>query len=141
MEKNNRNYQKDIVYLKIAENIASLSYCNRKKVGCILVKDENIISTGFNGTPSGMNNCCEDSEGETNWFTLHSESNAILKLAKSTLSSIDSTMYITLSPCKDCAKLILQSGIKRIVYNKKHSCQEGIKFLISQGIVCDYINI
>ena len=139
-DKKERNLQKDIVYLKIAENISTLSFCMRKKVGCVIVKDENIISTGFNGTPTGTDNSCESNlNGETLWYTLHSESNAILKLAKSTLSSEGATMYISLSPCKDCAKLILQSGIKRIVYNKEHSCQEGVDFLRNQGIICDYI--
>lgn len=142
MEKEQRNYQKDIVYLHIARQIGTLSFCTRKQVGCVIVRDENIISTGFNGTPTGMNNNCEnENTGETHWFTLHSESNAILKLAKSTLSSENATMYITLSPCKDCSKLILQSGIKRIVYSKEHSCQEGVNFLIQQGVECEYVFI
>lgn len=136
----NRELQKDLVYLNIAEQIGSLSFCERKKVGCIIVKNDNIISTGFNGTPSNMDNCCEDINGDTKWFVLHSESNAILKLAKSTLSSEGATMYITLSPCKECAKLILQSGIKKIIYNRNHSCQEGINFLHAQGIKCIFID-
>lgn len=140
-DKTKRNLQKDIVYLKIAEQISTLSFCTRKLVGCIIVKDENIISTGFNGTPTGMNNSCESDDGKTNWFTLHSESNAILKLAKSTLSSNGSTMYISLSPCKDCSKLILQSGIERIVYSRLHSCQEGVDFLRKQGVICDYYSL
>lgn len=135
-----RNLQKDKVYLNIAEQIGSLSHCKRKQVGCIIVKDDNIISTGFNETPKNMDNSCESTEdGETLWYVLHSESNAITKLSKSTLSSEDSTMYITLSPCKQCAKLILQSGIKRIVYNKIHSCTDGIDFLSNQGVECTYV--
>lgn len=141
MEKNNRDIQKDIVYLNIAKEIASLSYCVRKQVGCIIVKNENIISTGFNGTPTGMNNCCENSEdGETLWYVLHAESNAITKLAKSTQNCDNATLYITLSPCQNCAKLILQSGIKRVVMLNKHSCQSGIEFLKEQGIICEYIS-
>lgn len=137
-----RQLQKDMAYIAIAENIGSLSHCVRKQVGCIIVSPQgHIISDGYNGTPQGMDNCCESEvDGETLWYVLHSESNAITKLAKSTLSSQDSTMYITLSPCKNCAKLILQSGIKRVVYKRKHSCQEGIEFLESQGIQCDYLD-
>lgn len=141
MENINRNIQKDLVYLNIAKEIATLSYCERKKVGCIIVKNENIISTGFNGTPTGMNNCCEDNEnGETLWYVLHAESNAITKLAKSTQNCEGATLYITLSPCQNCAKLILQSGIERVVMLNKHSCQSGIEFLKEQGIICEYIS-
>lgn len=136
-----RKLQKDYVYMNIAEQIGSLSHCKRKQVGAILVKDENIISTGFNGTPTGMDNCCEDSESnETLWYTLHAETNCISKIAKSTLSSEGSTLYITLSPCKNCAKLILQAGITKILFKVKHSCNEGIDFLISQGIECIHLS-
>ena len=127
--------------MNIAEQFATLSYAKRKQVGCIIVsKDDNIISTGFNGTPKGMDNNCEDLiTGETLWYVLHSESNAITKLSRSTVSSEGSTMYITLSPCKNCAKLILQAGIKKVIFKTKHSCQEGIDFLMLHDIECVYL--
>lgn len=136
---NTKQIQHHIAYIKIAQNIGNLSYCKRKQVGSVIVKDNNIISTGYNGTPAGMPNVCENTEGETNWFTLHSESNAIAKLTKSTQSSDGSILYITLSPCKDCAKLILQSGITEIYYLVQHSCEEGLKFLTEQGVKCTHI--
>ena len=106
----------DLAYLKMALEWAKLSYCERRQVGALIVKDRTIISDGFNGTPSGFENCCEDSEGNTQWYVLHAEANAILKLASSTQSAKEATLYITLSPCKECSKLILQSGITRVVY-------------------------
>lgn len=123
-------------YLRIAKEIGKLSYCERKKVGCLIVKDNNIISFGFNGTPSGTDNICEDINGETHWTVLHSESNAILKLATSTLSSENGIMYLTLSPCKNCAKLILQAKISKLFYINKHSDTSGLDFLIENGIQC-----
>ena len=135
-----RQKQYDLVYLKMAEQIGMLSYCKRKQVGCLIVKDDNILSSGFNGSPKGMDNFCEDESGETLWYVLHAESNAITKLAKNTQNCDNATLYITLSPCKNCSKLILQSGIKRIVMLNKHSCQEGIEFLKEQGIICEYIS-
>lgn len=136
---NTKQIQHHIAYIKIAENIGNLSYCKRKQVGSVLVKNNNIISTGYNGTPAGMPNVCENEEGETNWYTLHSETNCLSKIAKSTQSSDGSILYITLSPCKDCAKLILQSGITEIYYLVQHSCEEGLKFLTEQGIKCTHI--
>ena len=131
----------DKAYLKIAREWGKLSYCKRKQVGCLIVKDDNILSSGFNGSPKGMDNFCEDESGETLWYVLHAESNAISKLARSTQSSEGATLYINLSPCKNCSKLILQSGIKRVVYSKQHSCQEGINFLKQQGVECNFLNI
>ena len=125
-------YDKD--YLKIAMELGSLSYCKRKKVGAIIVRDRMIISDGYNGTPSGFDNCCEDEAGLTRWDVLHAEANAILKVARSTQSCEGATLYITLSPCKDCSKLIHQSGIKRVVYQKGYRDDSGLQFLMKAGI-------
>lgn len=127
-------YRYDKAYLKIAKEWGSLSYCERKKVGAIIVKDRMIISDGYNGTPSGFDNCCEDENGLTRWDVLHAEANAILKVAGSTQSCQSATLYITLSPCKDCSKLIHQSGIKRVVYQKGYRDDSGLQFLIKAGV-------
>jgi len=119
----------DIAYLKMAMEWAKLSYCKRRKVGALIVKDRMIISDGYNGTPSGFENCCEDEEGKTLWYVLHAEANAILKLAGSTQSAKDATLYLTLSPCKECSKLVLQSGIRKLVYVDEYSDDSGIEFL------------
>ena len=113
---------------------AKLSYCKRKKVGALIVKDRMIISDGYNGTPSGFENCCEDESGKTHWYVLHAEANAILKLAGSTQSARDATLYLTLSPCKECSKLVLQAGIKKLVYTDDYSDNDGIEFLKNHGI-------
>lgn len=113
---------------------AKLSYCKRKQVGALIVKDRMIISDGYNGTPSGFENQCEDEEGKTHWYVLHAEANAILKLASSTQSAKGATLYITLSPCKECSKLILQAGISRLVYIDEYSDNEGISFLKGHNI-------
>lgn len=113
---------------------ANLSYCKRKKVGALIVKDRMIISDGYNGTPSGFENNCEDENGKTNWFVLHAEANAILKIAGSTQSSKGATLYITMSPCKECSKLILQSGIEKVVYMTGYSDDSGLEFLKNAGI-------
>ncbi len=131
----------DIAYLKMAKEWGELSHCKRKKVGAIIVKNNMIISDGFNGTPSGFDNNCEDSNGNTNWYVLHAEANAILKVAKSTNSCKDATLYLTLSPCKECAKLIHQSGIKRLVYLKNYKDVTGLHFLDKAGVKIDHINI
>ncbi|MHA6696516.1 deoxycytidylate deaminase [Chryseobacterium sp. A301] len=124
----------DLAYLKMAQEWAKLSYCQRKKVGALVVKDRMIISDGYNGTPSGSENQCEDCEGNTHWYVLHAEANAILKLASSTQSAKGATLYITLSPCKECSKLVLQSGISRVVYMDAYSDNQGISFLKSHGV-------
>lgn len=124
----------DKAYLRIASEWGQLSYCQRKKVGAIIVKDRMIISDGYNGTPSGFENCCEDQEGLTKWYVLHAEANAILKVAKSTQSCENATLYITMSPCKDCSKLIHQSGIVRVVYQNSYKDTEGIDFLKKAGV-------
>ncbi len=124
----------DIAYLKMALEWAKLSYCKRKRVGALIVKDRMIISDGYNGTPSGFENCCEDEDGKTHWYVLHAEANAIMKLASSTQSAKGATLYLTMSPCRDCSKLVLQSGIKRLVYINEYSDTEGIMFLKKWGI-------
>ena len=124
----------DKAYLRLAKSWSSLSHCVRKKVGAIIVKDGMIISDGFNGTPSGFDNSCENMQGETHWYVLHAEANAILKVAKSSNNCKGSTLYITLSPCKDCSKLILQAGIKRVVYQNLYKDTSGLEFLKGAGI-------
>ena len=131
---NEKQTKYDQAYLRIATEWGQLSYCQRKKVGAIIVKDKMIISDGYNGTPSGFDNCCEDENGETKWDVLHAEANAILKVARSTQSCEGATLYITLSPCKDCSKLIHQSGIKRVVYRNGYRDDSGLLFLEKAGI-------
>ncbi|CEJ71838.1 deoxycytidylate deaminase [Chryseobacterium oranimense] len=130
----------DKAYLKMAQEWATLSYCKRKQVGALIVKDRMIISDGYNGTPSGFENCCEDEEGKTHWYVLHAEANAILKLAASTQSAKGATLYLTLSPCKECSKLILQAGITRLVYINEYSDDDGIAFLRNHGIEIEQIS-
>ncbi|WP_226065783.1 deoxycytidylate deaminase [Kaistella polysaccharea] len=124
----------DVAYLEMAMVWSHLSHCKRKQVGALIVKDRMIISDGYNGTPSGFENCCEDETGKTQWFVLHAEANAILKLARSTQSAKDATLYLTLSPCKECSKLILQAGISKVVYIDEYSDEDGIEFLKNHGI-------
>lgn len=130
----------DKAYLKMAQEWAKLSYCKRKQVGALIVKDRMIISDGYNGTPSGFENCCEDEEGKTHWYVLHAEANAILKLAASTQSAKGATLYLTLSPCKECSKLILQAGITRLVYINEYSDDDGIAFLRNHHIEIEQIS-
>lgn len=124
----------DRAYLRMAHQWSKLSHCSRKQVGAIIVKDAMIISDGYNGTPAGFDNCCEDDDGNTQWYVLHAEANAILKVAKSTNNCKGATLYLTLSPCKDCSKLVLQAGIKKVVYSNSYKDTEGIDFLRSAGI-------
>ena len=131
----------DKAYLNMAKEWSKLSHCERKKVGAIMVKEGVIISDGYNGTPTGMDNCCENDDGETNWYVLHAEANALMKLSKSTNSSNDATLYITLSPCKECSKLIHQAGINRVVYITKYKDDSGLKFLERVGIEVTQIEI
>ena len=131
----------DLAYLKMARTWGELSHCHRKKVGALIVKDRMIISAGYNGTPSGFENHCEDEENYTKWYVLHAEANAILKVAASTQSCVGATLYLTLSPCRECSKLIFQSGIKRIVYSKKYKDQSGIEFLLKSGVEVKFIEI
>ena len=129
----------DKAYLRIAKEWGQLSYCQRKKVGAIIVKDRMIISDGYNGTPSGFENCCEDHDGLTKWYVLHAEANAISKVARSTQSCEGATLYITLSPCKECSKLIHQSGVKRVVYHEGYKDDSGLDFLRKAGVEVDII--
>lgn len=128
-------------YLRIAREWSKLSYCKRKKVGAILVKNGMIISDGYNGTPSGFSNECEDCNGNTHWYVIHAEANAILKVAKSNQNIFGSYLYTTLSPCKECCKLIIQSGIKKIFYIEEYKDLEGIVLLKNFGIDVIKINI
>ena len=125
----------------MAEEWSKLSHCKRKQVGSLIVKDKMIISDGYNGTPSGFENVWEDEDGYTKWYVLHAEANAIAKVSGSTQSTKGSTLYITLSPCKECSKLIFQSGISRVVYSKKYKDLSGIEFLIKSGVSVDFIEI
>ncbi len=124
----------DKAYLRIAKEWGKLSHCKRKQVGALIVKDRMIISDGYNGTPTGFENPCEDEEGYTKWYVLHAEANAILKVASSTQSCKGATLYITLSPCKECSKLIHQAGIVRVVYEKTYRDDSGLQFLKKAGI-------
>jgi len=124
----------DRAYLRLADSWAKLSYCKRKQVGAIIVKDAIIISDGYNGTPAGFDNCCENEDGETHWYVLHAEATAILKVARSTNNCKDATLYLTHSPCKDCSKLVLQSGIKRLVYQHAYKDDSGLIFLREAGL-------
>ena len=138
-EKDEKQARYDRAYLRLATSWAKLSHCNRKQVGAIIVKDAIIISDGYNGTPAGFDNCCENENGETHWYVLHAEANAILKVAKSTNNCKDATLYLTHSPCKDCSKLVLQSGIKRLVYQEAYKDTSGIDFLKSAGLDVEQI--
>ena len=131
----------DKAYMKMAREWAKLSHCKRKQVGALIVKDRMIISDGFNGTPSGYDNECETPENTTKWHVLHAEANAILKVAHSTQSCNDATLYVTLSPCRECSKLIHQSGIKRVVFGRKYSDTEGIDFLKEAGVEVDFLEL
>lgn len=126
-------------YLRMARIWAENSYCHRRKVGAILVKDQMIISDGYNGTPAGFENICEDDNGITKPYVLHAEANAISKVARSGNSSEGSTLYITASPCLECSKLIIQAGIKRVVYNELYRIQDGLDVLRRAGIECIHI--
>lgn len=127
-------------YLRMAAIWAENSYCQRRKVGAILVKDKMIISDGFNGTPAGFENVCEDTDGLTKPYVLHAEANAITKVARSNNSSDGSTLYVTASPCLECAKLIIQSGIRRVVFNDLYRLTDGVDLLRRAGVECVHIS-
>lgn len=129
----------DIAYLKMAREWGKLSHCQRRQVGAIIVKDKMIISDGYNGTPTGFENKCEDDDGATKWYVLHAEANAILKVASSTQACQGATLYITMSPCKECSKLVHQAGIKRIVYVNEYKDNSGIAFLKKAGVSIEHI--
>ena len=137
----NKQLKYDKAYLRMASEWAKLSYCDRRQVGAIIVKDRMIISDGYNGTPTGFENVCEDDQGYTKWYVLHAEANAILKVAASTQSCKGATLYITLSPCKNCSKLIHQAGIVRVVYSIAYKDLSGVEFLQKAGIEVSQIEI
>ena len=136
---NSKQLQLDKRYLRMAGIWAENSYCHRRKVGAIIVRDSMIISDGFNGTPSGFENVCEDDAGQTKPYVLHAEANAITKVARSNNSSDGATMYVTASPCVECAKLIIQSGIKRMVYHDLYRLADGIDLLRRAGVECVHV--
>lgn len=131
----------DSRYLRMAKIWAENSYCRRRQVGAIIVKDSMIISDGFNGTPSGFENVCEDETGHTKAYVLHAEANAITKVARSNNSSEGATLYVTSSPCIECAKLIIQSGIKRVVFDEMYRLCDGIELLQRAGIETVQLNV
>lgn len=140
MESNNKQNLLDCRYLRMARIWAENSYCQRRKVGALVVKDKMIISDGYNGTPSGFENICEDESNVTKPYVLHAEANAITKLARSSNNSEGSTLYVTAAPCIDCAKLIIQAGIKRVVYGEKYRLDDGLKLLRKANIEIIYLN-
>ena len=137
---NNKQRTLDYRYLRMAKIWAENSYCKRRKVGALVVKDKMIISDGYNGTPSGFENVCEDDNNVTKPYVLHAEANAITKLARSSNNSDGSTLYVTAAPCIECSKLIIQSGIKRVVYGEKYRLEEGIELLRKANIEVIYLN-
>jgi len=135
-----KQYDLDRRYLRMAQIWAENSYCKRRQVGALIVRDKMIISDGYNGTPSGFENICEDDDGQTKPYVLHAEANAITKIACSGNSSRDSTLYVTASPCIECAKLIIQSGIKRVVYSEQYRLTDGIDLLRRANIDLVFID-
>ncbi|NBC82745.1 MAG: CMP deaminase [Bacteroidetes bacterium] len=133
--------QFDRRYLEMAYIWAQNSYCNRRQVGALIVKDKMIISDGYNGTPSGFENICEDDTGKTKPYVLHAEANAITKVAKSNNSSQNATLYITTAPCMECSKLIIQAGIRRVVYFDAYHTDEGIELLKRAGVEIKFIDV
>lgn len=140
MKSNKKQRNLDLRYLRMARIWAENSYCKRRQVGALVVKDKMIISDGFNGTPSGFENECEDETNTTKPYVLHAEANAITKLARSSNNSDGSTLYVTAAPCIECAKLIIQSGIKRVVYAEKYRLEDGPNLLRRAGIEVIYLN-
>ncbi|MBR5350676.1 MAG: dCMP deaminase family protein [Prevotella sp.] len=141
MTKEQKQEKLDARYLRMALIWAENSYCERRKVGALVVKEKMIISDGYNGTPSGFENVCEDENNVTKPYVLHAEANAITKLARSSNNSDGATLYVTASPCIECAKLIIQAGIKRVVYGEKYRLEDGINLLKRAGIEVIYKNV
>lgn len=140
MDNSIKQHQLDLRYLRMARIWAENSYCRRRKVGALLVKDKMIISDGFNGTPSGFDNICEDDNDKTYPYVLHAEANAITKVARSNNSSDGATLYVTAAPCIECAKLIIQAGIKRVVFNEMYRLTDGLDLLNKANVECVYID-
>lgn len=130
----------DAAYLRMAAEWSKLSHCKRRQVGALIVKGRSIISDGYNGTPSGFENFCEDEEGYTKWYVLHAEANAILKVAATTQSCEGATLYLTMSPCRECSKLIHQAGIRRVVYASEYKDPSGLDFLRKAGVELELVN-
>ena len=141
MEESPKQRLLDERYLRMARIWAENSYCKRRQVGALIVKDKSIISDGYNGTPSGFENLCEDENDRTKPYVLHAEANAITKVAKSGNSSDGATLYVTASPCIECAKLIIQAGIVRVVYSELYRCYDGIELLEKAGVKVELIEI
>ncbi len=141
MDTHDKNRVLDQRYLRMARIWSENSYCRRRKVGALIVKDKMIISDGYNGTPSGFPNICEDTDDTTFPYVLHAEANAITKVARSNNSSEGSTLYVTASPCVECAKLIIQSGIRRVVFSELYRITDGIDLLKRAGIETSYISL
>lgn len=141
MANRNKLLELDKKYIRMAMIWAENSYCKRRKVGALVVKDKMIISDGYNGTPTGFENVCEDENGVSKPYVLHAEANAITKLAKSSNSSEGATMYCTASPCIECAKLIIQSGIKRVVYSEQYRLTDGVDLLVRAGVEVVYLEM
>jgi len=137
----NKQDKRDHLYMKMARTWSENSYCERRKVGALLVKDQMIISDGYNGTPSGFENKCEDDNNTSFPYVLHAEANAITKVARSNNSADGATLYVTTSPCMECSKLIIQSGIKRVVYGDKYRIMDGVELLQKAGVQVDYLPI
>lgn len=135
-----KRHELDKRYMRMAGIWAENSYCKRRKVGALIVKDKMIISDGYNGTPSGFENVCEDDNNLTKPYVLHAEANAITKIARSSNNSDGATLYVTTSPCIECAKLIIQAGIKRVVYGDKYRIEDGLLLLRRAGIELEYVN-
>ena len=140
MNENDKQHNLDLRYLRMARIWSENSYCQRRKVGALIVKDKMIISDGYNGTPSGFENVCEDDNNVTKPYVLHAEANAITKIARSSNSSDGATLYVTASPCIECAKLIIQAGIKRVVYSEKYRLEDGIDLMRRAGIEIIFLN-
>ena len=141
MSMDDKQYNLDCRYMRMARIWAENSYCKRRQVGALVVKNKAIISDGYNGTPSGFENVCEDESNSTYPYVLHAEANAITKLARSNNSSDGATLYVTASPCIECAKLIIQAGIKRVVYSEKYRLEDGLQLMEKAGIEIDYIEL
>ncbi len=135
-----KQHRLDQRYMRMARIWAENSYCTRRKVGALVVKEKMIISDGYNGTPSGFENVCEDSHGVTKPYVLHAEANAITKIARSGNNSDGATLYVTASPCIECAKLIIQAGIKRVVYGEKYRIDDGLRLLERANVKTEFIN-
>lgn len=140
-EKDKKQHEVDIRYLRMAKIWAENSYCKRRQVGALIVKNQMIISDGYNGTPAGFENICEDENERTKPYVLHAEANAITKVAASNNNSMGATIYVTSSPCIECSKLIIQAGIKRVVFSEKYHTEEGVELLRRAGITVDFIEI